>query len=144
MEYMSDYICAKSLVREICAVFNPDDVMEAYAFKGSSKPSKYKQKKRLKDIVVAIKKGLIDKKVTAFFDEVSHYYCEECTYVLQEEQTCQSEGMGKFSTYRYFDTFESFIEYRNGDLTNCDLTKAIKLKYDLQSVKRMIQRSCHW
>lgn len=135
MEYMSDYTCAKSLVREICAVFNPDDVMEAYAFKGSSKPSKYKQKKRLKDIVVAIKKGLIDKKVTAFFDEVSHYYCEECTYVLQEEQTCQSEGMGKFSTYRYFDTFESFIEYRNGDLTNCDLTKAIKLKYDFTKCK---------
>ena len=135
MEYMSDYTCAKSLVREICAVFNPDDVMEAYAFTGSSKPSMHKQKKRLKDIVVAIKNGLIAKSVTAFFDEVSHYYCEKCTYVLQEEQTCQSEGMGRFSTYRYFETFESFIKYRNGDLTNCDLTKAIKLNYDFTKCK---------
>lgn len=135
MEYMSDYTCAGSLVREVCAVFNPDDVIAAYSFTGSSKPSMYKQKKRLKDIAAAIKNGLIDTSVTAFFDEVSHFYCEECTYILQEEQICRSEGMGRFSTYRYFETFESFIKYRNGDLTNCDLSKAIKLNYDYTKCK---------
>lgn len=132
MEYMSDCTCAGSLVREVCTVFNPDDVMEAYAFTG---PSMYKQKQRLKTTAVAVKNGLIDKSVTAFFDEVSHYYCEECSYILQDEQTRKIAGMCEFSTYRYFETFESFIEYRNGDLTNCDLTKAIKLNYDFTKCK---------
>ena len=135
MEYMSDYTCAESLVREICTVFNPDDVMAAYNFIGSSKPSMYKQKKRLKDIVAAVKNGLINKRVSAFFDEVSHYYCERCTFTLQEEKTCRNEGISEFSTYRYFETFEDFIKYRNGDLSNCDLTKAIKLDYDFAKFK---------
>lgn len=135
MEYMSDYTCAGSLVRQVCTVFNPDDVMAAYTFTGSSKASMYKQKRRLRDIVIAVKKSLIDKNVFAYFDELSHYYCEECTYTLQEEQTRQTEGMSKFSTYRYFETFEEFISYRNGDLTNCDLSKAFKLDYDFTKCK---------
>lgn len=135
MEYMSDYTCAESLIRQVCTVFNPDDVMAAYNFIDSSKQGIYKQKKRLKDIVAAIKNGLIDKGVFAFFDEVSHYYCEKCTYILQEKKTCQSEGMSTFSTYRYFETFEDFIKYRNGNLSNCDLTKAIKLDYDFTKCK---------
>lgn len=130
MEYMSDYTCASCLVREVCTVFNPDDVMAAYNFENDSKSSTYNQKKRLKDIAAAVKNGLIDKEVFAFFDEVSHYYCEECTYRLQEEKTCRNEGMSGFCTYRYFETFEEFIKYRNGDLSNCDLTKAFELDYD--------------
>ena len=43
--------------------------------------------------------------------------------------------MGGFSTYRYFETFEDFIKYRKGDLSNCDLTKAIKLDYDFEKCK---------
>ena len=135
MEYMSDYTCAGSLVRQICTVFDPDDVMAAYNYTDSSKQGIYKQKKRLKDIVAAIKNGLIDKNVYGFFDEVCHYYCEECEYTLQEEKTWRSEGLRYFSTYRYFETFEDFIRYRNGDLTNCDLTKAIKLEYDFAKCK---------
>lgn len=135
MEYMSNYTCAGSLVREICTVFNPDDVMAAYNFTDSSEHGIYNQKKRLKDIVGAVKNGLVDKSVSAYFDEVSHYYCEECTYILQEEKTRRSEGMGGFSTYRYFETFEDFIKYRKGDLSNCDLTKAIKLDYDFEKCK---------
>lgn len=135
MDYMSNYTCAGSLVREICTVFNPDDVMAAYDYTDSSKQGIYNQKKRLKDMAAAIKKGLIDKSVYAYFDVVSHYYCEECTYTLQEEKTWRSEGLREFSTYRYFETFEDFIKYRNGDLTNCNLTKAIKLEYDFTKCK---------
>lgn len=135
MEYMSSYTCATSLVREICTVFNPDDVMAAYNFTDSSERGIYNQKKRLKDIVLAIKNGFIDKSVYAFFDNVSHYYCEKCTYTLLEEKTRRSEGLDRFSTYRYFETFEEFIEYRNGDLSNCDLTNAIKLYYDFSNCK---------
>lgn len=135
MEYMSGCTCANSLVREMCVVFNPDDVMAGYKFTGSSKPSMYKQKKRLADIVLAVKNGLIDKEVLAYFDEINHYYCEKCTYILREEQTCISEGMNEFSTYRYFDTFDEFIKYRKGDLTHCDLSKAIKLDYDFTKCK---------
>lgn len=135
MEYMSNYTCAGSLVREICTIFNPDDVMAAYDYADSSPKGIYNQKKRLKDMAVAVKNGLIDKSVYAFFDVISHYYCEECIYTLQEEKTWRSERLREFSTYRYFETFEDFIRYRNGDLTNCDLTKAIKLEYDFSKCK---------
>lgn len=135
MEYMSDYTCAGSLVREVCTVFDPDEVMAAYNYTNSSKQGIYNQKKRLKDIVVAIKKELIDKSIYAYFDEVSHYYCEECRYTLQEEKTWRSEGLRIFSTYRYFETFEEFIKYRNGDLTCCDISKDINLKYDFSECK---------
>lgn len=135
MEYMSDYTCASNLVREICTVFNPDDVMAAYNFTDSSKQGIYKQKKRLKDIAEDIKNGFIDKNVSAFFDEVSHYYCEKCEYILQKEKTRRSEGKSRFCTYRFFETFEDFIKYRNNDLSNCDLTKAIKLNYDFTKCK---------
>lgn len=135
MEYMSDYTCAGSLVREICAIFDPDDVIAAYNYTDSSKQGIYNQKKRLKDIATAIKNGRIDKSVHAFFDELSHYYCEECTYTLQEEKTWRSEGLRQFSTYRYFETFEDFMKYRNGDLTHCDLSKDIKNEYDFTKCK---------
>lgn len=135
MEYLSKFTCAGCLVREICTVFDPDDVMDAYNYKDSSERGIYNQKKRLKDIVAAIKNGLIDKSVYAYFDESSHYYCEECTYTLQEEKTWMSEGLRKFSTFRYFETFEDFIKYRNGDLTHCDLTKDIKNKNDFTNCK---------
>lgn len=44
MQYMSDYTCYAVPVREICFLFNPDDVMEAYAFTDDSKQSIYKEK----------------------------------------------------------------------------------------------------
>lgn len=135
MEYMSDYTCAGSLVREVCTVFDPDEVMAAYNYTDSSKQGVYNQKKRLKDIAAAIKEGLVDKNIYAYFDEVSHYYCEECRYTLQEEKTWRSEGMRIFSSYRYFESFEEFIKYRKGDLTCCDLTKAIHLEYDFSECK---------
>lgn len=46
MEYMSDYTCAGSLVREICTIFDPDDVIAAYNYTDSSKQGIYNQKKR--------------------------------------------------------------------------------------------------
>lgn len=133
MKYMSDYACERNLVREVCTIFNPDDVMEAYTFTDSSKQSVNKEKKRLKDLATVIKNGSIDKEVYAFFDEVNHYYCEECTYTLQEKWS--SVGLRTFSTYRYFETFEDFIKYRNGDLTHCDLSNAIKFEYDITKYK---------
>lgn len=98
MKYMLDYICERNLVREICFLFNPDDVMEAYAFTDGSKQSINKEKKRLKDLVTVIKNGRIDKDVYAFFDEISHYYCEKCVYTLQEKW--KSVGRQTFYTYR--------------------------------------------
>lgn len=31
---------------------------------------------------------------------------------------------------RYFETFEEFITYRNGDLSDCNLSSALKLNVD--------------
>lgn len=126
MQYMSDYICDRVPVREICFLFNPDDVVEAWAFTDSSRQYVNKQKKRLKDVAAAVKNGFVNRKVNAFFDEVSHYYCEQCTYTWEWKS---------YSTYRYFETFEDFIKYRNGDLTHCDLSKDIKFEYDITKYK---------
>ena len=130
MEYMSDYTCAGNLAREICGIFNPDDVVEGYNFTDSSTQGIYKQKKRLRDIAEAIKNNRVEIEVSSFFDVKTHYYCEKTTYTLKDEKVWRSEGMRDFCTYRFFETFDEFIEFRNGDLTNTDLSGDIKLKYD--------------
>ena len=136
MEYMSNYSCTGTLVREVCGIFNPKDIVERYNYTGSSRREIYKQKKKLRDIADAFNNGHVDSRVSAFFDERTHYYCERVRYILKNEKACCYDNiMRELSTYRFFETFEDFVEYRKGDLTNTDLSKDIKLDCDLSQYK---------
>lgn len=135
MEYMSNYTCAGTLVREICGIFNPKDIVKKYNYTDSTPKVIHIQKKRLRDIAEAFENKRVESNISAFFDEKTHYYCEKTTYILKDEKLRNSEGMREFSNYRFFETFEEFIEYRNGDLTKTDLIGDIWLKYDFSNCK---------
>lgn len=133
MEYIANYAPNVFLV-EVCTMFGSDAVMQAFNSIGFPEQTENKLKRQLKIIVEAIENRLVDKSVSAYFDGITHYYCEVCQYVSQDAKLCKLLGYSS-TIYRYFETFESFIEYRKGDLTNCDLTKALKLDYDFTKCK---------
>ena len=135
MEYMSNSTCADTLVREICGIFNPEDVVRNYNFTNSSKQGIYKQKKRLKDVADAIKSNRVSINISGFFDEKTHYYCEKTTFTLLDEKVWRSEGMKEFANYRFFESFDEFMKYRAGDLLDVDLSKDFQLNYDFSSCK---------
>jgi len=64
----------------------------------------------------------------AFFDKKTHYYCEE-TQGYRED----NKHFPITTIYRYFETFDEFISYRNGDLTYCDLSGALECDADFSN-----------
>lgn len=127
MEYMSSGAYPERiLINELCSIYNPDDVMEAFNYSLGAKSTIYKNKRRLKNYIRLLKAGEIEFYTRAFFDNKTHYYCEETRGYEKSHR-----GFPSSIIYRYFETFENFIDYRNGDLTNCDLSSALELDDDL-------------
>ncbi|MBD5467647.1 MAG: hypothetical protein HDR21_05785 [Lachnospiraceae bacterium] len=126
MEYMSsgDYPQHK-IINALCSIYNPDDVMLAFNYSGGAKTTIYKHKKKLKEYINRLKKGEIEFCSNAFFDNETHYYCVE---TQGYESGNQYDPIS--TIYRYFETFEEFVEYRNGDLTHTDLSSALELDVD--------------
>ena len=58
--------------------------------------------------------------------------CIRDSYYCEQKQGYQKDNPFFPITiiYRYFETFEEFINYRNGDLTHCDLSAALECKED--------------
>lgn len=125
MEYMSSETNLEDkLIKSLCSIYAPDEVLRNYNPSGFTKSTNNKHKRDLKAHIDALKKGEIKFCKKAFFDEKTHFYCEETTCYCKEP-LCRQDKI-----QRYFESFEEFIEYRKGDLKNCDLSKAINLKID--------------
>lgn len=126
MEYMStgEYPEDK-LIKALCSIYSPDDVIDHYDYSSGAKRTIYKYKKKLKDYVGKLKNGDITFMSRTFFDEKTHYFCEEVAGF--EDDNRRRPIM---SYQRYFETFEEFIEHRKGSLKASDLSKAIKLNVD--------------
>lgn len=123
MKYMSSGIYpAYRIVKALCSIYNHENVVAKYDYALGSKGTKYKYKKRLKDYIKALNSGDLFFNTRGFFDSKTHYFCEEISNSMTQ-------------IYRYFETFEEFIKYRQGDLTNCDLSNAIHLELDLSNYK---------
>lgn len=126
MEYMSSGAYPEyKIINALCSIYDPDDVMQSFNYSSGSKGTIYKHKKKLKEYIDLLKEGEIDFYSKAFFDKKTHYYCEEI------------KGYQKDNTYfpitiiyRYFDTFDEFVNYRNSDLTHCDLSDALECNVD--------------
>ena len=127
MEYMSSGAYPEyKLINELCSIYDPDDVMQAFNYSLGAKSTINKKKRKLKNYIRLLKAGEIQFYSCAFFDNKTHYYCEEIRgYEKGHEYFPIS------TIYRYFETFEDFINYRNSDLTNCDLSSALELDVDL-------------
>lgn len=125
MEYMSSETNLEDkLIKPLCSIYAPDEVLRNYNPSGFTKSTNNKHKRDLKIYVDALKKGEIKFFKKAFFDEKTHFYCEETI-------CCCKEIIYLFDKIqRYFESFEEFVEYRKGNLKNCDLSKAINLKID--------------
>ena len=126
MEYMSSGVYpADNMINALCSIYDPDDVMQSFNYSSGAKGTIYKHKKKLKEYIRLLKEGEIDFYSKAFFDKKTHYYCEEI------------KGYQKGNEYfpitticGYFETFDEFIDYRNRDLTYCDLSGALECNED--------------
>lgn len=124
-----EYMCTGKypeykIINALCSIYNPNDVIENYNYSGGTKQTNYKHKKKLKDYVKLLDAGKVEFKTRCYFDGKSHYYCEDI------EGFEDGRRWASVSYQRYFETFEEFIKYKNGNLYGVDLSGAIKLDVD--------------
>lgn len=130
MQYLSQYTCASTIVRELCTIWNPIFVLEHYTDKRSV------QRQRLKNIVNGLQNNTITlQSKVAYFDETSHFYVEQSNYRVWDIKISQLNGLSHFETYKFFESFDEFIDYRKGNLTNTDLSGVIDLRCKLNDYK---------
>lgn len=126
MEYMSSGAYPEyKMINALCSIYDTDDVMKSFNYSSGAKATIYKHKKKLKEYIRLLKVGEIDFYSEAFFDKETHYYCEE-TKGYQK-------GNKRFPITmicRYFETFEEFVNYRNRNLTHCDLSGVLECNED--------------
>ena len=129
MEYMSSGAYPEyKIINALCSIYNPDDVMQSFNYSLGSKSTIYKHKKKLKEYVCRLKAGDIEFYKEAYFDKKTHYYCEETQGYKKENPYYLITTI-----YRYFETFDKFVDYRNGDLTCCDLSEAHECSADFSA-----------
>lgn len=126
MQYMSTGAYPQyKLINALCLIYNPDDVMKSFDYSSGTRGTIYKHKKKLRDYITYLKAGEIKFYSHAFFDKNTNYYCEE-TKGYQKD----NNQFPIVTICRYFETFDEFINYRNGDLTHCDLSGALECDID--------------
>lgn len=126
MEYMSSGAYPQhKIIKALCSIYNPDDVMQSFNYSLGSKSTIHKHKKKLKEYIYRLKNGEIEFYSRGFFDKKTHYYCEETQGYQKNNQYLPIATI-----YRYFETFNEFADYRNGDLTYCDLSGALECTVD--------------
>lgn len=126
MEYMSSGAYPENkMINALCSIYDPDDVMQSFNYSLGAKGTIYKHKKKLKEYIDLLKEREIDFYSEALFDKETHYYCEK-TKGYQRDNTY----FPITTIYRYFETFDEFVNYRNGDLTHCDLSDALECNAD--------------
>ena len=129
MEYMSSGAYPEcEIINALCSIYNPDDVMQSFNYSLGAKQTIYKHKKKLKEYICRLKNGEIEFSSKAFFDKKTHYYYEE-TQGYRKDDKC----FPVTKIYRYFETFDEFVNYRNGDLTYCDLSDALECDADFSN-----------
>lgn len=125
MEYVSmgEYPSYK-ITNALCSIYDPEEVIKNYDYASGAKSTKYNHKRKLKIYVKLLTEGKIKFVTTCYFDNKSHYYCEETTGFKD------GQGWPLVSYNRYFENFEEFIKYKNGNLKGVDISGAIDLNVD--------------
>ena len=122
MQYMSTgHYPEFVLIRPLCHIYNPEDVLKNYNYSLGVKNTCDRHKRNLKNYIKSLgDPNYEEKKETyVFFDVKTHYYCEENYNGVQ----------------RFFETFDELIKYRDNDLSNADLSEDIQLNYDFSKCK---------
>ena len=127
MEYMSSGRYPQ-IIYALCSIYNPDDVIQSFNYSLGTKETIYKHKRVLQNYVYRLKNGEIEFSKKAFFDKATQYYCEE---ILGYQKGKKDISIAKI--YRYFETFDEFIDYRKGDLRFCNLSEAFDYDVDFSN-----------
>ena len=130
MKYLSNDCYNNNITLILCLIYKPEDVYELYDFSQASSQTNYKRKKEVKIFIDELKKQDVKIAVISYFDKNTHYYCEET--LIYRYRNCQGRTFLNYwySIEQTFETFNEFIEHRNGNLKNCDLSEAIDLDVD--------------
>lgn len=88
-----------------------------------------RQKKKIKEFILALEDGKIRWKSKVFYDVKSHLIVEKVS-VYNEDYI-----RPVLEYYKVFSSFEEFFVYRKGDLTDCDFSKAYDLDIDFSNYK---------
>lgn len=129
MEYMSSGAYPEyKIINALCSIYNPDDIIQSFNYSIGAKGTIYRRKKKLKEYICCLKNGEIKFYSKAFYDKKIHYYCEETQGYLDD-----NKDFPITTIYRYFETFDEFVRYRNGDLTYCDLSGAFECNADFSN-----------
>ena len=102
------------MLSSICYLYNNDEILNIFSGTKCEKTITYILNNAKNKPCENINNEEV-KMVERYFDKKIHYYIEHNK---------------KNGVYRYFETFDSFLEYCNMDLHNVDLRHAIKLEYD--------------
>lgn len=138
MEYLSkDYYLGNNAVLGLCLVYEPEDILCRYNYSQASTATNRKRKKDVEEFANELERRDFEVKTRGYFDLKTHFYCEEKKVYRYEN--CQGRKIlnhwRSVDVCRAFETFDAFIEYRNGDLRNCDLSGAIDLNIDFSIYK---------
>ena len=138
MKYLSDdcYIDFNT-VQGLCFIFDPKDVIAEYNYSQGTEVTNAKHKKQLKEFVKDINDNNIEKDIKCIFDNFTHYYYE-ITCISRYTNSNSGQRLEKeYPIYicRAFEKFNDFINYRNGDLRNCDLSNAFELNEEFDKYK---------
>ena len=122
MEYISagDYLDYK-LIYAVCHIYDSKEVLNSYQHSSENKKYIDRRKKNLIRYLDGFKTTQFGFSTYRYFDEQTHFYCEK---------RISQFGSPRVILYRYFETFEEFVRYLNGDLKSCDFSAAIKLDVD--------------
>lgn len=114
------------VLNTLCSIYDINDVVETYdsyvdVMCVAAKSTKDKHRRNLKKYVELLEDGKIEFIASAEYDERTHFFVERI------EGRNVDTGKDKTTVYRYFESFDDFVQHRNGDLTNCNLTHAVGL-----------------
>lgn len=125
MEYMSTGVFPSyKIIKALCAIYNPDSVAENYKYELGSYQACRKHIREIKQIAEKVKEGQYKFIRKGFFDSNTHFYCIETRAFDQDDK------WHSFSYRQYFDDITVLIAFLNGDLSNCDFSKAQNIQVD--------------
>lgn len=130
------FICSgqypvRQLENALCFLYGAEHVLKAYNYKGGAASTNKRYNLRFKDVVQGIINTGVTPKIVKYFDKFTHYYCVRTDMFLNDN----SSKYPITSLYKYFDTFKKFVDYLEGDLSDCDFSDAMTLNVDFSKYK---------
>lgn len=115
----------------LCFLFGAERVLEAFNYTGGTTSTNKKHNAQFKHTVEEITESALTTQTVKYFDKYTHYYCVKTSTYLDTDLSNRPIA----ELYRYFETFAEFAEFLGNDLSDCDLSRALKLSVDFSLFK---------